>query len=257
MKLTACIEMKIFMLTFKNKKKTTKTTPTKHSCFWMLRTRFHSLDFSWTSSVSWIRCILAFYQGIHVNDLVKTTCLRGSSSPTSSPVQFLLCKYGDDIEDKMAKWKLTQVWWAAEKNCACLAGVVQLQSASVALYSSHREKKGRFVQNWTIPSLARSHKKASEWLSFNIYSVSHHSGRGPNKRPTFSHTLNLLLFPVSTNMIMNVGGGDIWFLLSAPCSGPHSSIFLLASVTHHVMKFLSGSLSSPTTNPKVWCHLSW
>lgn len=92
------------------------------------------------------------------------------------------------------------------------------------------KRKDIFVQCRIIPSLARSHKKASEWLSFNIHSVSHHSGRGPNKRPTFAHKLNLLLFPILTNMIMNVGGGD---LIPAICSLKLPTFLYIPVGDHH------------------------
>lgn len=223
---------------------------------WVELTRFHSSDFSWTSSVSWIRCILAFYQGIHVNYLVKATCLRGSTSPTSSLVQFLLCKYGDDVEDKMVKWSTdinSQVWWATEKNRACLAGVVQLRIASVALYSSRREKKRAFVQYRIIPSLARSHKKASEWLSFNIYSVT--AEEDPTK--------DQLLTQVESSVVSHVNKHDYecrgWrYLIPAICSLQLPTFLYIPVDEHHapcdVMKFLS---RSSTTNHKVWYHLAW
>lgn len=154
-------------------------------------------------------------------------------------------------------YRLAQVWWAAEKNRACLAGVVQLQCASAALYSRRREKKRPFVQYRIILSLARSHKEVPEWLSFNIYSVSHRSGKEPNKRATFAHKLNLLFSHFNKHDYKCWG----WRYLIPPICSLQLPTFLYGPADKHhtlcdVMKFLSESLFPLMTDPKVWRHLS-
>lgn len=60
----------------------------------------------------------------------------------------------------------------------------------------------------------------------------------PTKDQLLHTSCSFCCFPFKKkNMIMNVGGGDIWFLLSAPCSCPRSFILLLTSITHHVMEW--------------------
>lgn len=77
--------------TFCNLHKTKKkknNAGTKYSFFWVLRTFFHSLDFSWTSSVSRIRCILAFYQGINAKLFSQKHMLAWFHPQLLMPIQW-------------------------------------------------------------------------------------------------------------------------------------------------------------------------
>lgn len=145
-------------------------------------------------------------------------------------------------------------WAVKKKNAACQTGVVRFRSASVALCSSRRGKKGRFVQRRIIPLLARSRTKAcvsDSALTYTVFTQSSQRKRAQQRANFGTQAESSVVSHLNKHdyeIIRRGGGSNISFLVSAPCSCPHSFIFRLThtarthdiqgdgtSVRHHVM----------------------
>lgn len=169
----------------------------------------------------------------------------------------------------------TQIGGPSRKKCACPTGVVRFRSASVALCSSRREKKGRFVQRRIIPRLARSRTKACVSDSALTYTVFTQSSqwKGAQQRASFgTQAESSVVSHLNKHDYETIGG--VKYLIPGICP-PQLPTFLYipsdsyGTNTQHpgwrhqrhtpcdvIRKFLSASLSSWRTNPRVGHHLS-
>lgn len=133
MKLTATTEIKkkILLLTFtKQTSKQKNNTATKHSCFWMLRTHFHPLDLSCVRN----RIHFSIFSRLPCQLFSQAHMLAWVHTPTFFPRPIF---YANMVIMSKLRWRngaLTSLRFGGSpaKNRACLAGVVQLQTASVA-----------------------------------------------------------------------------------------------------------------------------